>query len=63
LKFLIRKEFDITVIELNAMAKAAITGLRNPVSPNIKLKFVGLKLIILNTGYKAPAAIGISNKL
>ena len=53
----------MTVIELKAIASAAITGFKNPESPNIKLRLTGLYPINVKMGYRIPAATGIKTRL
>ena len=45
------------------MAKAAVIGLRNPVSPMKMDRMLGIVSTRINRGYMIPAAIGISNIL
>jgi hypothetical protein len=58
LNVLSRKEFVTTVMELNAIAAAAMIGFKKPWSPRMNLKPDGT-FPFLNTKYNIPAATGM----
>ena len=57
-----RNELATTVNELKAIMPAATIGFRNPKCPMMGCKNTGA-VPSLNTGYRIPAAIGISRIL
>ena len=57
----ILREFVTTVTELKAIANAARAGFKKPCVPKKKSRLPGTPPMPWKTGYRAPAATGISN--
>jgi hypothetical protein len=62
LNILSRREFVTTVMELNAIAAAAMIGFKKPWSPRMNLRPDGT-FPFLNAKYSTPAATGMRIQL